>query len=743
MDEIASMFKRRGPMAAQALNELVVSFGFRWFQPTYHAMKNLDTALQKVLGMRVSLADMYTAVSTGYTKMRNDAAPWMHEAEDIIIKVRRKFERDGTFVRVMEIGDVNQTIEEMSRLGFTAKERQAVWDMREFLDRFFNYMVADPAYKIGDWRYVFGYVSRVRARQLADMGNAAWDDEGLPQHLKFFAEESRKGNIDFREMHMGNIMGRMIRGAMFHKHVRPSWETMVQTWDRPEVPENVRAYLVGFLNFVQRGRDPREDMVLVGVRQMLNKMGVPITDQDMAAFSGGIVGNAYRAYLGLRPDVLLRENMQWGMAGSKIGHETIVNYGWKPALKGGKTWEGMVKFAIQKGWVEPGIPRGIYAGAFEESTLLTGSSHPFYSVGDTPQMVQRQQDMAERRETWNKLIDHVVDRLPGRFRKGIADTGLDPLYLYGKTTSAGKVIVGNASYKHAMVEMERYRRGEINLDQLHEVLGTVYYGLPLQQAFEEALHMGNLDAAASRYANDVVADAMLKTGGHEQPLEFRKRGMVGRLGLMFGTFAAGALAWLRSGMKGVGVKMAAKFAARYGALIAAAAAAEAATGMKFSKWLYHDAFMWSGGPSVKTGLNVVQSYQGLTNMAQENQPSAGQSEAMRNISNSGGDVARFLNPYSGGIRTVQRFGEAAQGPNPAYYALRFGITGEPPASALQSDIKGAMRQQGQWMNDNMYRPGVSPPRNNPPFLQSPPPQDEPEQPDTSQPPFLPGGGAFQ
>jgi hypothetical protein len=743
MDEIASMFKRRGPMAAQALNELVVSFGFRWFQPTYHAMKNLDTALQKVLGMRVSLADMYTAVSTGYTKMRNDAAPWMHEAEDIIIKVRRKFERDGTFVRVMEIGDVNQTIEEMTRLGFTAKERQAVWDMREFLDRFFNYMVADPAYKIGDWRYVFGYVSRVRARQLADMGNASWDDDALPQHLKFFAEEARRGNIDFREMHMGNIMGRMIRGAMFHKHVRPSWETMVQTWDRPEVPENVRAYIVGFLNFVQRGRDPREDMVLVGVRQMLNKMGVPITDQDMAAFSGGIVGNAYRAYLGLRPDVLLRENMQWGMAGSKTGFKPQIEYGWKPALRGGKTWEGMIKFAIEKGWVEPGIPRGIYAGAFEESTLLTGSSHPFYSVDDTPQMVQRQQDMAERRETWSSLIDHIVNRLPGRFRKGIADTGLDPLYWYGKTTSAGKVIVGNASYKHAMVEIERYRRGEINLDQLHKVLGTVYYGLPLQQAFEEALHAGNLDAAASRYANDVVADAMLKTGGHEQPLEFRKRGMFGRLGLMFGTFAAGALAWLKSGAKGVGGIMAAKFLTRYASLIAAAAAAEAATGMKFSKWLYHDAFMWAGGPAVKTGLNVVQSYQGMTNIAQDKMPSTGQSEAMRNISTSGSDVARFLNPYSGGMRTVQQFGMAAQGPNPFYYALRFGMTGEPPASALQSDIKGVMQQQGQWMNDNMYRPGSSPPRNNPPFLQSPPPQDGPEQTGTSQPPFLPGGGAIQ
>jgi hypothetical protein len=738
--EPASMFRRRGPLAQQAINDLVTDTGFRMFNMMFHAMRKLDMGIQDVLGAPVGLADDYTRVSTGYTKMRNDAAPWMHEAEAILTPFGRRRIRDGSLMKIMEIGDTNATIDAMTEQSFSPTERQAVWDLREFLDRFFQYMVNDPAYKVSDSNYVFGYISRVRNRQMTGMGDEAYTDkdEILPRHLKFFAEEARTGKLDFREQHVGNILGRLIRGAMFHKHVRPAWEHMAEKWDQPEIPEQARAFIGGFLKFVHQGRDPKEDALLVGMRHMLNKLGMPITDGDMASMTGGMVGNMYRAYLGLRPDVMLREFMQPGMAGSKIGHSVVWNLGYKPYLTGGQEKVNMIRLAIEKGWVEPGVPRGLYAGAFEEMvptmSSTGGAAQPFYAQGAEPSRVQQQQKMADRREAWNQFIDAIYDRLPDRAKQGISDTGLDPLYFYGKTTSAGKVIVGNAAYSNAMQQIGRYQRGEINLDQLHATIGSAYYGRPMQHSFDQLLHQGDIDGAASRYANDVVADAMLKTGGHEQPAGLREMNAVGRMALMFGTFSIGTLGWLSGGMK-AGPAGAAKFATRYGMLIAAAAAAEAASGFKFSRWLYHDALLFAGSPVAQGVLNTVQAWRGTATIIGGNEPTVSELEAMRNIGNAAPAIGGALFPYSGGVRTISRLAEGLEGPNATYYNTRFLVTGERPNTALRTDIFDQMLRQGKEMDNRVFRPGpgVQP-------LRAP---DDTVGMTKSLPPFIKGGGAIQ
>jgi hypothetical protein len=735
--EPVGQFRRRGPLAAQALNNYVTDGVFRWMNQTYHAMRKLDSVMQDVLGGRVGLADQYTAVSTGWTKMRNDMSPWMHEAEEILVRFNRSRVRTGELAKVMEIGDQNQMIDTMTRQNFKPDERQAVYDLRDFLDRFFGYMVADPAYKVQNSDYIFGYVSHVRARQMGDPRMDPYEDTGdiLPKHLKFFAEEARRGQLDFREMHMGNILGKLIRGAMFHKHVRPAWEAMAETWDQPGIPEQVRAFIGGFLKFVHQGRDPKDDAVLVSMRHVLNRIGVPATDHDIAGLSGGLMGAMYRSYLGLRPDVLLREMMQPGMAASKIGFDPIINFGYRPFFGGGEQKAAMIRRAIEKGWVEPGVPRGVYAGAFEESpmTLSTGelASGPFYTQGQVPQRVASEQKLAERREAWNKFIDTIHDMLPNRAKQGITDTGLDPLFFYGKTTSSGKVIAGNAAYENAMYWMGKYREGQVNIDEMHEILGSAYYGRPMRQKFDDLLNQGDLDGAATRYANDVVADAMLKTGGHEQPAGLRETNIIGRLGFMFGTFTIGTLGWLASGLKS-GPKAAAKFTGRYGALIGALAGAEAASGFKFSRWLYHDALLWAGGPMVEGVLNTVQAFRGIGDLYQERKPSAGEMEAMRSFNPTTllPTIAGAVFPYSGGVRTVSRVLEGFEGPNATYYNTRFLVTGERPNTAVRSDLFNMTKQQGRQIDQSVWRPG-DPVRPN-------------ESPDTIElPPFLRGSGAIQ
>lgn len=683
-ERFRDLLRSKGPMAYGALDQIADSRWVRW-SPTRNAMAHLDENLQDMLGSpNVGLYEQYNAVSTGVINMNNESRQWLHEADDIVSKFRRQYLRDGTVVRIQEMGDPNQRIAAMMEAGYTDQERAAQNQLADYLDRFFRYMVGDEAFNINDSRYVVGYMSKIRNRQLAGEMDAFSDIDTLPRHLRFFAEEFRRGEMDFREMNVARILPRLIRAAMFHKHVAPSWTAMTQQWDQPWVPPSIRGYITGWLKVVRAGRDPREDGAIVGLRHFLNSVGVPVTNRDLQGFFGGLVGNIYRSYLGFRVDALAREAMQPWMAGVKIGHNYVNRAYGRYMLGTEDEVKQMIERALDNGWYEPGRPRLAMADVFE--TQMTpieiidnpAGAEPIPGLsGLAGRGGERYRQLVERREQWMQRFDAVWDAMPVQFRRGAQDTWADPLLAYTKVTSMGKIVAGNAAYDAATDALVQFKLGKLTLNGVADRIGLGYYPLPFRQAFQKMVEAGDLDGAAKRYASEVVADAMMRVGSIEQPEVLRNAGLRGRLGMMFGNFSMGFVHYTRSILKS-GAKLGSRALTRYGAVVGALATAEAATGMKFSKWLWHQALWYSGGPAVETAAQAVLAGQGVAAEMQGYNPSYQQTAAR-----SAFDVNRMLegateafNPYQGIIRTAEGIQAGAMTPNPFYNSARFLITGE-------------------------------------------------------------------
>jgi hypothetical protein len=682
----------------------------RYFTPFRSAALQVEADLKSIGVSEGTIWKHYNQVTTDVTRAHNEALPWHAEYADIMGQFRRKLLRTGTVTRIQEIGDFNQKIEAMQREGYTQEEMAAQNRLGDFNDRFFQFLSNDPAFSINDSRYVNAYMSHVRQRQGMPGIQDPFADTNdiLPSHLTFFAEMAREGNMQFRQMDARVLGAKMIRAAMFKKHVSESWFEMKQAWDDPRIPTDLRDMALDWLQVVQTGHNPNYDVAIQGVRHTLNTIGIPITNGEVATLSNIAFGNMYRAQLGGRPDAIFRDSIQPLLSGVRIGMVPIAR-AYNSFLSGGDATREMIQRGLDGGWLEKGQAKVANADVFEAGI-------------QTPQgtdLLTPEQNV--RRESLAKLGDLMWAATPTKLRNGLQGTRLDPLHYYTKLGEVNRLISGEAGYQVAATaladyqhEMGKIMRGEFNraegvmsIDTMDAAMARLMaeskartYPGPIQDEFKQLVSNGQVQEAAYLLANE-SANHQFRYGAKENPIGIRKAGNVGRAVMQFGSFTTQYIAQMREMFTTPEVPMAEKVAMglRYGAVTAALGIATAYTGWNFSKWMWHQSLTFAGGPAAQALYQGVQVASGVAATAM----GAPQTPAQRAATDAfgrttsgdifGGVIAAEF-PYSSTARTIGHIYDMSHSANPVEATGRTLITGE---ATLHPDLQQWIDARGDAM----------------------------------------------
>jgi GGDEF domain-containing protein len=720
---------RSKPRELYAIEQSFDSAWLNYMTPFRSVALQVEHGLKEIGITEGTLWKHYNQVVTNVTRAHNEALPWQAEYADIMSNFRRKILRNGTVTKIQEITDYNAKIGAMQRAGYTAEERAAQNRLGDFNDRFFQYLVNDPAYKLDASRYINGYMSHVRARQGQPGIQDPFKDtkDILPHELKFFAEMAREGNMQFRQMDARTLGTKMIRAAMFKKHVGDAYAEMAQAWDDPRIPDEFRGLVKDWLEVVRTGHNPNYDVAVQGTRHFLNRLGVPITDGEVSTLSNIAFGNMYRAQLGGRPDAIFRDSIQPFFSGVRVGFTPIIK-AYNTFLTGGQTTRDMIERGLAGGWLEKGQAKVANADVFE-----AGIQTPTGTDLLSPEQQVRREFMA-------KFGDMMWAMTPKSLRNGLQGSRLDPLYYYTKLGEVNRLVSGEAGYQTAATaladyqyEMGRLVRGEVTpeagkmwADRADEAMAALLkdskaraYPQPIQDEFKRLVGNGQVQEAAYLLGNE-SANMQFRYGAKENPIGIRKAGNVGRAAMQFGTFTQQYIAQMREMAAGPGVHPAEKVAmlARYSTVGAALGLAAAYTGWNFSKWAWHQSLTFAGGPLGQGLYGAAQAVTGAAAEAMGAPVTPGQRAALDDYGRTTvGDVAQTVAsqffPYTSTARTAANITNMASGINPVEGTARAIVTGE---RSLQPDIRQGLESLGERVMD----PYAAWRANNPAFRDNPP-----------------------
>ena len=608
----------------------------------------------------------------GRIRSHNDAHPWMTEArESVYNQLPRKMVRDGTITKLAEISDFNQRMGEMKQMGLSDDQISAVNRLEAFNNRFFEQeMVGQMGFN--PHQRIFGYMSHVRGRQ-ADpnfKGDPYTDTDGHLGPFDWYADHARTGGLDFREMNAERLTDHMIRSAMFEKHLAPTWNNMRAAWSDPRIPEKFAGPILDWLDVVRGGYNPKYQVAIQGVRQVLNTVGVPATDRDVQSMWNFVFKNTYRAGLGFKPAAFFRDSIQPLFAWTRFGNMPEFAGVYRDLLgsgvEGDQARKQMLDRGYNGGWIEKGRVRAAVSEAFDPVR--------------TPEGVDLSNN--DFRENVNKVVDYIHDRMPDRFKGGIQGTYADPMYIYGqKLGTFNRLVTGETGWRVATKALSQYSAGQISLPELMDVSGARRSMPAIRDQFQKLAEQGRNDEAANLIAHE-WADTQFRGGITENPMGIRS--LAGRAASMYGNFTVGYINQMKEGLSAGTVGDRVKFGMRQAAVILAIGEAEKRTKWKgLSNWQWYAALGFAGGPLAMGALGASQLLSGVAGRALGQQPNPQQSDEIRSTfgpdapnANPNASFPMSVNPYRGAFETTEGLYGAATSATPVDDAARFILTND-------------------------------------------------------------------
>jgi anti-sigma regulatory factor (Ser/Thr protein kinase) len=599
----------RGTPQLGQIEQMFDSLWLKLGTPTRFGMQRIERALGD-LGIDQGIAhEHYYNLSNAVVQAHNYAVPWHNEWTEIVSRFDRFKRRTG---QVLEIARLDPGAQDaaMTAAGYNPMERAAQASLQPFVEAIG-----------GDWG-------------------------------DFLSNPN--GSLD-----MGVRGAKMIRGLMFERHVAPSYDAMKNAWDHPAIAQyapKLHAYMDNFLEVVKYGHDLSQDAAITGMRYALNKIGVPITNDETRAIINSGFTAVYRGQLGGRPDVIFRDIIQPFYTGAKIGMSPVVD-AYKRFFSGDS--QAMEERGLKYGWLEKGMARTAHAEAF---------TAPFETEGGNPVST-------DAREALARVGDSVHDLVPRRLREGIQGTWLDPLKAYTKEGEFNRIISGDAGWQLAVNEIGRFRAGEIDFPTLMGTSKARTYDPSVQRMFTQAVQAGDDEGAAALMGNQ-AANLQFRYGARENPIGVRST--LGRIGMMFGTWTQQFVHYTLEGLKNGTVGDRAAFLGRMTAIETTLGLAGMYSGWRFSKWMWHNALTWAGGPGLQAAATAANAIAGVSTQMMGGQPSLSQQGAMQKFQPGqwAGDALDTFNPYAGTMRTFHNLDQSLASFNPGWDTVRGIITGD-------------------------------------------------------------------
>lgn len=613
------------------------------------------------------------AVSLALTNAHNYALPYFNEAREILQAFGRLHRRAGAVVHVEEVSSPRLKEILMDKYGYKPEEREAQAKIRPFFDK----MHTDAERLLGrKIPYIFDYIPLLRKAQ--NFSHNPWMDfeKNIPTDLSWFALHARNYGVQARQLDIGTLMSIYIRGLFHEIYIREPWEAASNKWDAPNVPNKVRGLVHDWLEFVRTGINPHSDIFIQGIRRVLNKIGVPLTDGDMAQFWGISIANSYRGMMGWSPYHIFRDSIQPLLAGAfhGLGYARQAYNHWFLGGKAAKQemWERALKY----GWVEKGMTRVPNAEAFSQPVT---NEHGIDLWSEK---------MRARRERAAQAIDWIYDHIPDRFHFGIVGSNWDPMNPYTKLGEFNRIIAGEIGWLRASEAINRYMgeprktaQGEqfkidgTSRERLFWDSGAAVFERPVQDYARELIQKGEFEELAALVARETANLTQFRYGTKELPHNLRALGTTGRAAAMLGSFTNQWFAAVTAGLnpRNGGWEHAAAFAARYGIIQGAVTIAAVYTGWKqLEKLLWHKSATFAGGPILNWEIDMTRAAAAIGKAITGEMPSPSERAAISQF----GIQNPFVAPWARGMKTVEGTMNSLNSINPIESTARFWATGE-------------------------------------------------------------------
>lgn len=663
----------------------------RW-RPSRARFARLESDLSQA-GLKLDIFSDWDVISNARDLRHNWANPWHDRWTDIVKNFRREDLRNGVVTEIYEITDDAARLAAAQQAGFSPRQVDALGEMEQFFRDIFPEAGIDPA------REIRRYISHVRARQSAGWDGArAYDMPTLSPDFSFFAEHTRTGNLNFREMDARELGSMYINALGFKKFMADDWSRVIGKWNSisREVPE-IAPITNTFLNWarlIRHGYQPGTDASLSVLHAAMNVLVPGISKSEARQIFNMGLTTTHSALLGFRPDVWARDSIQLLLALPRAGMDLLSTFG--RYIHGGvegrsEIWDK----AMQHGWVQLGLPRIAAPGVFEgggaglpPGALMPEGSDLAALVAESAQGTQ-----SARYKLAQRVADTVWDALPAAAHN-LQNTPFHPLYVYTKQGERMRLLVGYAGYQRAARSLAEYRAAGPagSLDKLLGDSGARTYWPAVQERFKSMVATGADEEAAGFLGRQLADATQFRYGTPEIPEVARSS--FGRMGMQMGNFGFQFWQYVSESLKNGTAADKAKFLMLMGGVSAALNAAARVTGWNFNKWQYANSLMFTGGPWLGV---LADAYQGMSsvvqaaNAAQAPNPTTSQTT----INEAGGlgqaitSAASMFNPAAGLLRTGGGIADAFNSPDPMAALGRLFLTGE---RGPQPDVVRGLQQ---------------------------------------------------
>lgn len=659
--ELGRQFAAIDPARKHKLWELMRTMdGFtgEFLMPHEHLTMKITAELQELGVDAISLWAQLRSIKDGIVRAHNEGVPWFQGWDEITSLFRSHLLYEGTAARIEEIPNWNDKLRAMQEAGYSEREMQAQAQIRPFFDRLWGEANLSGA----SVDYLFDYIPHVR-RNLARNVVNPYKVSGMPPEFEFFAEYARHNAMQFREMDLRNLGTHWIRAWMFQKHIHADYSIAREAWQHPEIPDQLRTFVNGWLELVMKGHNAEQDILIQGTRNILNSVGIPVTDGEVYRLYGGTFANIYRAGLGWRPDVWFRDGIQPLMAAPIVGFDNVGS-AYKAFFRGTTAErKAMWEWSLNAGIVERGQVQIPSAEVFERAAVESATTPPTraqlaHLPAEEAERIIREgvpvfnPSMMARRRLARKTMGFLRDLTPRKWRGGIQGTGLDPLLPYTSLGQLNRLIAGEAGRRAASAALVRFRAGVTDLAGLTMESGMAHFPRAVRRQGEHLLAIGD-DEGFIRMMAGKVADTQFRYGMREAPKGLRKT--FGRMAAMFGTFTQQYAYHIWDGLRHSATPAArARFGLRHLAIMGSIGLAGKTLGWDLSKWMWHKSLAFAGGPLASQAAAALGTGMGVVRRAMGEEPTMEQEAAtstfFRNNTIRGGVGMVF--PYAGGLRTL-------------------------------------------------------------------------------------------
>lgn len=517
----------------------------------------------------------------------------------------------------------------IEQFGLAEKEFAAEKRLRAILGE----SATDPSglfakFGIDPWKFIYGYMSRVRATTDMDsilhlnqpevtdrVLERAFGKDAIPKELKFWAEQMRTSEIiSFAlDTNVFSVMRRYITRGNLKLYAGEAWRTMASHLNDPNVDKVLKWRVGRYMEMLQGGGFTDGEKLMQHFSAAFLASLAKRKHAGIEARAEDVLSSP-KTFGALAPDAVMKKIMEAAPGAEK---KTAI----AAAREMSKVAEAAhhdilrsiysLSYTAHLGW-RPYVAIRNLMQVYQTAGPLVGFTYLQRALNDLAG--PRGGDIIDgvrRRGVIHQAPPIVNELATGEaFLAKLSNRALSGIKYSDDVSRAAGYVAGIYKFDDGLKIFKQVTPD--NAKAFAEFTGSNLYGPDINSRVLEAAIGGNTDLARHIYANALQERALFLMRREQSPVLFH--GVVGKMFGQYGTFAANYIQFVRQTIKYASPAQKAAFAARWIGVSAALAVGLNAIGLRGKDFLPWAPAQFTGGPLFNLSIDLVHSigndYQG-------------------------------------------------------------------------------------------------------------------------------------